>query len=86
MTSVQQKKQCTPQRMRGVGARNLPTRHAGRDAFLEESLVMSTSKISSTDGSLKVSSAGTTKKNTEGQMNEKEEVATGNAGGEKAKN
>lgn len=41
---------------------------------------MSTAKISSADGGSKVSSAGTTKKNTEGQMNEREEeeeVTTG---------
>lgn len=85
MTSARQKnnarhKEC----MHGVGARNLPPGHSGRRTSLEGPFVMSASKISSTDGSLKVSSAGTTKKNTEGQMNEKEEVATGK--GEKTEN
>lgn len=62
------------------------TLNSGRYTFLEVSFVMSSSKISSTDGSPEVSSAGTTKKNMEGQMNEKEEVATGKVWGEKVKN
>lgn len=73
--------------MHGVGARNLPPSHSGRYTFLEVSFVMSLSKISCTDGSLKVSSAGRTKKNTQGQMNEEEEeVTTGKVGREKGKN
>lgn len=72
-------KQCTAQRMHAEEARNLPPSHSGSHIFLQVSSVMSAAKISSTDGSLKVSSAGTTKKNMEGQMNGKE-VATGKVG------
>lgn len=69
MTSVWQKnnarrKECTVRE-------HATCRPATLDAT-EVSFVMSASKISSTDGSLKVSSAGTTKKNMEGQMNEKD--------------
>lgn len=69
MTSVRQKnnarrKECTVRE-------HATCRPATLDAT-EVSFVMSASKISSTDGSLKVSSAGTTKKNMERQMNEKD--------------